>query len=312
MLLLDERNKNAVSGMDIVQARTFLEIAATGSFIAAAARLHVTQTAVSARVRALEQGLGRQLFVRNKSGARLTPAGERFLRSATDLVQIWDHAQRQVALPPGRRDIATVAAELSLWNPVLADWLAWMKAQAPDIALRAEVDIPSRLLERVANGSVDMAVLYNPPTQGGDLVVELLAEEKLVLVSTRPVSRDGIGNDFVYVDWGPAFERSFRAAYPQLANPTVFVSHGPLALIHLVNTGGSGYFRLGVARPLLEAGKLQLVPDAPAFSHSMYLVYSRQRDASLIEHMREGFLAVAGGPEPVKPPERARPRRPAG
>src|SRR6185437_14197983 len=170
--------------MDITLARTFLEIAATGSFVSAAARLNVTQTAVSARVRALEDSLGRQLFVRNKAGARLTPAGERFVRHATTLVQVWDQARQQVGLPPGRIDIASVAAEISLWNPILAEWLVWMKGHAPEIALHAQVDIPSRLLERLHNGSLDMAVLYNPPPQGAQFVVELLAEERLVLVGT--------------------------------------------------------------------------------------------------------------------------------
>ena len=58
--------------MDLALARTFLEIAGSGSFVRAAERLHVTQTAVSARMRALEELLGQRLFVRNKSGATLT------------------------------------------------------------------------------------------------------------------------------------------------------------------------------------------------------------------------------------------------
>ncbi|WP_244553456.1 helix-turn-helix domain-containing protein [Nitrobacter vulgaris] len=52
-------------------ARTFIEIVGTGSFIKAADRLHVAQTTVSARVRLLEQQLGRPLFIRNKGGASL-------------------------------------------------------------------------------------------------------------------------------------------------------------------------------------------------------------------------------------------------
>ena len=66
--------------MDIDLARTFLEIARLGSLAAAAETLHVTQTAVSARVRSLEDLLGRQLFLRNKAGASLTSAGEHFMR----------------------------------------------------------------------------------------------------------------------------------------------------------------------------------------------------------------------------------------
>ena len=156
-----------------MQARTFLEISDTGSFVAAAARLHITQTAVSARIRALEEQLGRRLFVRNKAGARLTPAGERFLRHARTLVQVWDRARLQVALPQGRTDVVSVGAELALWNPILVGWLLWMKREAPDIALRAEVDTPARLLEAVHAGALDLAVLYDPPPQGSTMVVEV-------------------------------------------------------------------------------------------------------------------------------------------
>ena len=72
--------------MDINLARTFLEIAASGSLQRASEQLHITQTAVGARLRTLEGLLGRQLFIRNKAGAALTPAGEQFARYATGLV----------------------------------------------------------------------------------------------------------------------------------------------------------------------------------------------------------------------------------
>ncbi|WP_244493967.1 helix-turn-helix domain-containing protein [Mesorhizobium sp. Root172] len=62
--------------MDVELARSFLEIVSSGSFIRASRRLNVAQTTVSARIRSLEQQLGRPLFVRNKGGASLTPAGE--------------------------------------------------------------------------------------------------------------------------------------------------------------------------------------------------------------------------------------------
>ena len=60
--------------MDIDQARTFLAIAANGSFLEASRQLHVTQSTVSARVQHLEHYLGAKLFTRNRAGASLTPA----------------------------------------------------------------------------------------------------------------------------------------------------------------------------------------------------------------------------------------------
>ena len=98
--------------MDIELARTFLEIVSTGSFIRASERLNVAQTTVSARIRLLEQQLGRPLFVRKKSGASLTPAGEQFLRHAPAFVQLWQRTRHQVAVPPGHRAMLTVGSEL--------------------------------------------------------------------------------------------------------------------------------------------------------------------------------------------------------
>jgi DNA-binding transcriptional LysR family regulator len=278
--------------MDITLAKTFLEIAQTGSFVAAASRLNVTQTAVSARVQALEEQLGRRLFVRNKSGARLTPAGERFVRHATTLVQVWNRAQLQVALPPGRTDIASVGAELSLWNPILVDWLVRMRAEASDVAIRAEVDTPPRLLDAVHNGSLDMAVLYDPPTQGRAIVVELLTEEKLVMATSAPSGESGSEDDYVHIDWGPSFEASHQAAFPHLASRGVSISHGPLALLYLTRVGGTGYFRLSALQPLLADGRLRRVIGAPEFSYSVHMVYSTRIESTLINRMRRAFQAV--------------------
>jgi DNA-binding transcriptional LysR family regulator len=278
--------------MDVALAKTFLEIVETGSFVAAAGRLNVTQTAVSARVHALEETLGRRLFVRNKSGARLTPAGERFVRHATTLVQAWESARRQVALPHGRTDIATVGAEISLWNPLLVDWLAWMRREAPDVALRAEVDTPVRLLEALHDGALDLAVLYDPPPQGSTTVVELLHEEKLVMVTTSPASEPANLEDYVQIDWGPSFRRSLQAAFPLLDSPGVSISHGPLALLYIIRVGGTGYFRLSAVRSYLESGALRHVTSAPEFSYSVYMVYSNRLETGLVDTLRRGFSSV--------------------
>lgn len=277
--------------MDISLARTFLEVATSGSFIAAADRLHLTQTAVSARIRTLEEQLGRRLFVRNKAGARLTAAGDRFVRHATTLVQVWEQARQNVALPLGREEGVSLGGELSLWHPLLANWLIWMHRECPEIALRAEVDGPARLLDRVHEGSLDLAVLYNPP-QRPDMVTELLVEEKLVMVTSAP---NGVMNpaQYVYVDWGPSFAVNHQAAFPDLSSPPVSISLGPLALTYLLAVGGAGYFRVGIAEPFLADGRLRRVENAPEFSWSAYTVYAARREGHVINRVRQGLRAVA-------------------
>lgn len=73
--------------MDISLARTFLEVISAGNFVAAAKRLHVTQSAISLRIKRLEEMLGRPVFLRTKSGTQLTPAGKQFERYARTLVK---------------------------------------------------------------------------------------------------------------------------------------------------------------------------------------------------------------------------------
>jgi DNA-binding transcriptional LysR family regulator len=278
--------------MDTNLARTFLEIVTTGSFLRAAERLHVTQTAVSARVRTLEELLGRKLFVRNKSGASLTAAGERFQRYARTLVQVWERARQQVAVPPGRRAVVTVASEPSLWDPLLLDWLIWMRDAAPQLALYADVGFPQNLLDQVAEGTLDIAVLYAPHQRPG-LRIELLIEEKLVMVTTSRTGRPEPANGHVYVDWGPEFAAQHNLAFPDLANSGIFIGLGPLGREYLLEAGGYGYFRLNVVRRHLETGQLHLVPDAPEFLYPAYAVYSETADAEVVTPALAGLKHVA-------------------
>jgi DNA-binding transcriptional LysR family regulator len=284
--------------MDIDQARTFLSVLEHGSFIAASEKLHVTQTAVSARIQRLEAQLETRLFVRDQSGARPTAAGERFVKYATALVSTWEDARQHIALPHGRVQAARIGGEPSLWSPLLVDWLVWMHEHCSDVATRVEVENPERLLQRVQDGTLDLVVLYGPP-QGAHLVVELLAEETLVMVSTQP---DGAWNAdrYVHVDWGPAFTAWSRAAFPELGTPAVSISLGPLALQYLEAAGGCGYFRSSAVRESLRQGRMSRVSAAPEFSHSIYAVYPA-RHAGVIDRVRAGLKACVEdrqGPEP--------------
>ncbi|MCC6714201.1 MAG: LysR family transcriptional regulator [Gammaproteobacteria bacterium] len=284
--------------MDINLARTFLEIVAAGNFARAAERLHVTQTAVSMRVRTLEELLGRKLFVRNKSGASLTTAGEQFMRYAPTLVQVWERARHEVAVPPGLRAMVAVGGELSLWNPLLLDWLVWMKKSAPHLAIRTQVGVPENLMIQVAEGILDIAVMYAPQHRPG-LRIELLMEEKLVLVTTARRRQPLPSSEYVYVDWGPEFSAHHKLTFPELSNPGTFVGLGPLGLEYILKVGGSGYFRLHSVQPHLRAGRLRLVRGAREFLYPAYVVYSEGADPKVLMPALAGLRHVAEAQPPA-------------
>jgi DNA-binding transcriptional LysR family regulator len=266
--------------MDTELARTFLEIVSSGSFVRAAERLHVGQTTVSARIRTLEQQLGRPLFVRNKGGASLTPAGEQFLRYAPTFVQLWQRARHQVAVPPGHRALLTIGSEVSLWQPLLLDWVIWMRRSLRDIALRVQVDVPHDLINQVASGLLDIAIMYAPQQRPG-LAIDLLMEEELVLVTTNPEVPPAEDPNYVQVDWGPDFGLHHGISFPE-ASPSLSANLGPLALSYVLAAGGSGYFRMHAIQPHLDAGELHLVSDAPRFSYPVYAVYSANADEAAL------------------------------
>jgi DNA-binding transcriptional LysR family regulator len=284
--------------MDIELARTFLAIVEAGSFVRAAERLNVTQTTVSARVRSLEDQLRRPVFLRNKSGATLTPAGAQFLRFAPTLVQVWQRARHQLAVPPDRSAMVALGAELSLWNPLLLNWMLWMRRKAPDVALRTEVDLPDNLLRQVGDGVLDVAIVYAPRHWPG-LKVDMIMEERLVLVASDPGVSDVSDPDYVYVDWGEDFASHHGMTFPQFSNPGLFVGLGPLALDYVVQVGGAGYFRRRAVHPFLASGQLHLVRDAPEFTYPVYAVYPDASDSDVLKTALIGLRETAEAEGPL-------------
>ncbi|MBB1607922.1 MULTISPECIES: LysR family transcriptional regulator [unclassified Pseudomonas] len=264
--------------MDIELARTFLEIARGGSFVAAAQRLHVTQTTVTARVHNLETQLGCRLFQRSRAGARLTDDGERFLGYANQLVQTWDAARRDLPLPAGYREVLNIGGELSLSNPLMLAWTVRLRQRMPALALHAEIGSGERLQKQLELGVLDAALVYRPDYWPG-MQVEQLLEEKLILVRSTQQPEP-----YIYIDWGEEFRRQHDAALPDRAHAATSFSLGPLALQHLLQCGGSGYFRTRVVHSYLKAGVLERVPLAPEFIYPTYLVYSREKDSPALQN----------------------------
>jgi len=260
--------------MKLENIRTFLEIAACGSFNLAAETLNVTQSTVSARVKSMEQQLGRPLFTRGHSGAELTSAGLRFRRYAEGIDRMWQQSQQEVTLPEGYRTVLALGAQVSLWEQLILDWMPRMRHQAPTVALQVQADYSHSQMRQLSDGLLDIGVMYQPRHASG-LVIEGLFEETLVMAATdsRDVSMNWV-EDYVFVDWGESFRTQHSEAFPDLRTTAVSVGLGALGLQYILQNGGSGYFPLRMVEPLIEAGQLHLVHGAPTARRPAYVVYT--------------------------------------
>jgi LysR family transcriptional regulator, flagellar master operon regulator len=261
--------------MDTELARTFLAVIASGSFVEAAERLHVTQSTVSMRIQRLEETLGAELFVRNRAGTTLTVAGRQFQRHAAVLTRTVEQARQEIGIVSGFRTTLTVGGRIGLWEDLLMRWLPTFSQLAPDVAVRALIGFEEDLMQALIDGRANIGVMYTPQARPG-LTVELLLEERLVMVSTSENPRREPDRDYVYVDWGPEFFAQHTLAFPDFAGAALTVNIGWLGLQRILTSGGSGYFP---ARILVEheaAGRLHRVADTPEFRLPAYLCFPAQ------------------------------------
>lgn len=263
--------------MDVTLARTFLAIAETGSFKEAADRLHVTQSAISMRVKALEDSLGRQLFERSKRGAMLTPAGDQFQRHASAMLRVWQHAQLEISLSEQHTDHLTAGAQISLWEGFLLDWVAWLRAKKKSLAVTATFGTPQDLVERLLEGTIDIVVSYRMAARPG-ILVEHLMDDEFILVSSEEKRPKSLGQSYVFVNWGPDFTADHAEAYPELSRSGLQLDLGAVAVSYLVNNKASGYFPRRVVQPFLDDAILFEVPKARRFVYPVFVAYPEEHD----------------------------------
>jgi len=279
--------------------RTFLEISDCGNFNRAAENLHVTQSTVSARVKAMEERFGRVLFKRGHSGVELTSAGQHFREYALNIQRLWQQAQQHISLPENYSHSIGLGLQVSLWDSLIHKWIPWMRHNARDIAIHVEADYSPSLMRQLSDGLLDIGVMYNPRQTPG-LVIEDLLEDTLVLVATdvRELA-DGWIEDYVFVDWGADFRRRHGEAFPNMDTPAISVGLGSMGLEYINQNGGSGYFPLRVVQAAIDRGELFLVDGAPTMQRPAYMVYPEvARFRETLELALTGLREIARQWEP--------------
>jgi DNA-binding transcriptional LysR family regulator len=144
--------------MDIRQLETFLWIARLGSISEACKRLHVTQSTLSMRLRALEIDLRVPLFDRGHKRLTLTAKGRDLVRYAEKIVETVKQARMYVADPTAQTGTIRVGiAELIAltWAP---DLINRVKLRFPNVLMDLDIGVPRTLTEALSNGILDVAL----------------------------------------------------------------------------------------------------------------------------------------------------------
>ncbi len=144
--------------------RVLCEVAARGSFSSAAQALGMTQSAVSQHIAVLERQAGLALIQRGTRPAELTQAGAALVRHGTAITVRLDSAEQELAEIAGRRAgrlrFGSFPTALTTFVPAA---LARLRSQQPSVTLTVVDDHMQGLLPRLADGELDLAVIYEHP-----------------------------------------------------------------------------------------------------------------------------------------------------
>ncbi|MFC4910892.1 LysR family transcriptional regulator [Actinomadura gamaensis] len=170
--------------MELRQLRIFEAVVRHRTVTDAAHALDLAPSSVSARIRALEDGLGVPLFERTARGMRLTPSGERMLTWARRLLDAADQARREVV---GTASALRLGALETIAATLVPRVLARLAARSPDVATEIRASgVRDELLAEVIGGTLDVALLLDTGDALGDLGFAP-PEEPLTFVDVEPV-----------------------------------------------------------------------------------------------------------------------------
>lgn len=261
--------------MNLSNLQTFLAIVETGSLIRASERLNVTQSTVTARLKTLEDHLGQTLFIRQKSGAVLTARGVKLRRYAEVMVELWNQARQETALPAGVEALVNIGCQSDLRTGLGQRLLNAIRALPNNLAVSAWSGSETDLSQWLSSGLVDLAVTYHTATEDG-FRLHALADDALVLVSTHPDSPMRFDPHYVFVEGGEQFGRDHAAFYADADTARLSFGSANWALDHILAAGGSAYLPHRMITDHLHAKRLHLIPDAPKFTRKTYLIVNEK------------------------------------
>ena len=261
--------------MDTELLKTFLEVSRPRHFGRAAEALYLTQSAVSFRIRQLENQLGVNLFTRHRNNIRLTAAGEKLLPYAETLMNTWQAARKEVA-NTSRHNEFSIGASASLWECMLNDWLRRLyQSQEPQSSLQFEARIAQRqsLVKQLHERQLDLLITTETPKMD-EFSSQLLGYFTLALYCSSPSqTKDEL--NYLRLEWGPDFQQHEAGLIAGDEVPVLTTSSAELARQQLSVIKGFSWLPVNWAKTKSD---LHTVTDSTTLSRPLYAVWLQNSD----------------------------------
>jgi DNA-binding transcriptional LysR family regulator len=210
--------------MNINLLKTFLEVARVRHFGKAAEKVCLTQSAVSARIKLVEDELGVKLFTRTRNDIQLTREGRRLARTAENIVKQWEQTKNELSLTRDEgQQLIRMGIVHDIWSILPTDWLSDQRRKNPNLLFQVQAFSAPLLTERLLADEVDFAIMFDPPHQPGLDIIEI-GNIRLHLISDRKLTISGVsGQEYIYVDWGESFSGQHQQQLGDLLLPSMSI-----------------------------------------------------------------------------------------
>lgn len=165
--------------MTITQLTTFLKIAKTGNFTAAANELGYAQSTVTTQIKLLEDELGCLLFERLGKTTVVTPEGERLLAYAEKMLQLEREIHMDIIEGDEPSGVLKLGVSESLCYNVLPELLMEYKKRFPKVELRLQFIMHDTFPDLLKSGGLDLVYTLNPLTEDDNLRMLIKRRETL-------------------------------------------------------------------------------------------------------------------------------------
>jgi DNA-binding transcriptional LysR family regulator len=279
--------------MDIELLRTFLEVNKTRHFGKAAANLYLTQAAVSARIRLLEQTVGVALFTRDRNDIQLTPFGRKLIEHAETILRSWTQARQELVVEDEHKSALITACVPGVWETLLERWIVRIRTEVPDLVLSAEICDTETVVRRLLDNTADLGLMFEAP-ESGDLKADRLGTFRFVLISDQAdiTANDALSNGYLYVNWGDWFSAAHAKHFREPGTPVLRLGSGRSAHMLILELGGCAYLPQAMVQSDLAEGRLHIVADAPVIERGVNAVYLAEAEKRTLVDKARGLLAV--------------------